>query len=256
MTNPHTGEFYIGRRKSRVSPEIDNYRGSSQTWYKLLSKEDIKSLDKEILEVFNSDEEMCLSEIDYITENIKNPLCKNSHIPGKGFYCKEHSPEVKERMKGKVLVRDEEGKVLRLDKDDERYINGILHGINKNKVIVRNKEGNSLSVDRNDERYINGDLIPVSKNMVTVINKEGKTVQVSKNDKNYLNGEYTHIAKGNTPWNKGNTPIEEYKDGVLIKVWPNLITLHEETKIPKSSIVNWINKRRNNNKGITYKYQK
>lgn len=255
MTNSNTGEFYIGRRKSKFPPEEDSYMGSSQTWYKTLSKNDIKSLNKEIIKVFDSSEEMCLSEINYISESIKNPLCRNYHIPGKGFYCKGHNPETKEKMKGKVLVRDEEGKALKIDREDERYTSGILYGINKNKVIVRNKEGKTLSVDKNDERYINGDLVPVSKDMVTVRNKEGKTVQISKKDPNYLNGEYTHIATGHTPWNKGNTPIEEYKDGILIKTWPNLITLHEETKIPKSSIVNWINKKRNNNKGITYKYQ-
>jgi hypothetical protein len=159
-------------------------------------------------------------------------------------------------MKGKVVVRDSEGKILKIDKNDERYTNGTFQGINKNKVIVRDKEGKTLSVDKNDERYIKGDLVPANKGMVTVRNKEGKIIQITKNEFNDSKEEYFHVSTGHTPSNKGNTPIEEYKDGILIKVWPNLITLHEETKIPKSSIVNWINKRRNNNKGITYKYQK
>lgn len=255
MTHPETKEFYIGRRKSKVSPELDSYRGSSQTWYKTLSKEEIEYLEKEILEIFLSMEEMCISEEKYILENIKNPLCKNYHIPGKGFYCKSHTDKTKNKLKGKVVVRKENGQILKVDKTDERYERGEVCSINRNKVIVRDKEGRSLSVDKTDERYINGDLVPISKDMVTVKNKEGNFLQINKKDPLYLNGEYIHIAKGNIPWNKGNTEIEEYKNGSLVKTWPNLITLHEETGIPKSSIVNWIKKKRNNNRGITYKYK-
>jgi hypothetical protein len=251
-----TGEFYIGRRKSKFSPELDPYMGSSKTWYRTLCKDIIKSLKKEILGVFLSEEDMCLAEIDYITNSIGNPMCKNAHIPSKGFYCKGHSDGAKEKMKGKVMVKDKLGNNLKVNKNDERYLRGDLVSINKNKIVVRDADGSFLSVDKNDERYLRGDLVSINKNKATVLNKEGKVIQVDVNDKDYQNGEYEYITKGNAPWNKGNTPIEEYKDGILIKTWDNLITLHEETKIAKSAIVSWIKSKKANRKGIEYRYKK
>jgi hypothetical protein len=102
MTNPETGEFYIGRRTSTIKPEEDiKYRGSSKIWYKTLSEDVIQNhLVKEIIEDnINSAEELNFSEIKWITENIKNPLCKNEHIPVVGFYPKgPKSEENKRRM--------------------------------------------------------------------------------------------------------------------------------------------------------------
>jgi hypothetical protein len=89
MIHPETGEFYIGSRKSKVEPNNDiNYRGSSATWYRQLSKDIIQNvLIKEILDSsISSKEDLNEAEIKWISENIKNPLCKNAHIPGLGFY--------------------------------------------------------------------------------------------------------------------------------------------------------------------------
>lgn len=102
MTHPETGEFYIGRRKSSVPPEEDKkYRGSSLRWYKLLDKNTIENvLIKEILDdTILSQEELNEAEIYWISENIKNPLCKNAHIPGKGFYTPgPRSEETKKKL--------------------------------------------------------------------------------------------------------------------------------------------------------------
>jgi hypothetical protein len=89
MTHPETGEFYIGRRTSEIQPELDSsYRGSSQKWYSSLNDDIINNvLVKEILDVdIHSDEELNVLETEYITKNIKNPLCMNAYIPGKGFH--------------------------------------------------------------------------------------------------------------------------------------------------------------------------
>jgi hypothetical protein len=86
MTHPETGEYYIGRRKSELHPFEDSYRGSSQKWYKSISIEEVNSLIKEILFECSNFEDLCELESNLIRENIKNPLCKNGYIPGKGFY--------------------------------------------------------------------------------------------------------------------------------------------------------------------------
>lgn len=102
MINPETGEFYIGRRTSNVpSYEDTKYRGSSKIWYNNLSEDTIQNLlVKEILEdSILSSEELNQAEIRWISENIKNPLCKNAHIPSIGFYPKgPKSEETKRKM--------------------------------------------------------------------------------------------------------------------------------------------------------------
>jgi hypothetical protein len=86
MIDPNTGEFYIGRRTSQKEPELDiMYRGSMVSW----SKEENFNKDILIKEILIKDiettEELEENEIKFISENIKNPLNKNKHIPSKGF---------------------------------------------------------------------------------------------------------------------------------------------------------------------------
>jgi hypothetical protein len=104
MTHPETGEFYIGRRTSNKKPSEDiSYRGSSITWYKNLNKVIINEiLIKEILvENLESQEELNEIEIKWISENIKNPLCMNAHIPNVGFYT---SGPMSEHSKKKMSI--------------------------------------------------------------------------------------------------------------------------------------------------------
>lgn len=102
MEDPNTGQYYIGRRCSIVHPKDDiKYRGSSVSWYKMLSKDTINNvLIKTIIKTdFQSFEELAEEESKLIKENIKNPLCMNSNIPGYGFYHKfPHSEETKKKI--------------------------------------------------------------------------------------------------------------------------------------------------------------
>ena len=91
MIHPNTGEYYIGRRSSKVKPELDTgYRGSSISWYRNLDENTIKKvLNKEIIRSgIETKEDLINLEIDEISKNIKNPLCKNAHIPPFTFYPK------------------------------------------------------------------------------------------------------------------------------------------------------------------------
>ena len=100
MTDPNTGEFYIGRRSSSIEPELDiTYRGSMSTWKKE------ENFDKNILikEILVKDietmEELCELEPIMIESVIKDPLNKNAHIPNKGFYIiGPRSEETKKKM--------------------------------------------------------------------------------------------------------------------------------------------------------------
>ena len=57
------------------------------------------------------------------------------------------------------MVRDKDGNVFQVDKNDHRYINGELESIFKGKVCVKDKDGNTFQVDIDDSRYINRELI-------------------------------------------------------------------------------------------------
>lgn len=85
VTLPETGEFYLGRRTCNCLPDDDiNYKGSMSAW-----KVDKSKLSKEIINTFFSSDELTNAEIEIITQNYKNPLNKNSYIPGKGFAPKD-----------------------------------------------------------------------------------------------------------------------------------------------------------------------
>lgn len=126
MTHPVTGEFYIGRRSSNLDPELDiGYRGSSIRWYKNLDQYIIKNvLIKDIIKRdIECIEKLISLENDEIVKNIDNPLCKNAHIPSKGFFSKpgyklseetkskmslnntgkKHNPETIEKIRNSIL---------------------------------------------------------------------------------------------------------------------------------------------------------
>lgn len=132
MRNPSTGQFYIGRRVSSSRPEEDtNYRGSSKTWYRNLSKDEISLLEKEILETdFEDFESLCIRENLLIETHIKNPLCMNAHIPSIGFYCKGHTDEtsktISEKLKSNSNGSGNKGKTL--SEDHKNKISNSLTG--------------------------------------------------------------------------------------------------------------------------------
>jgi len=55
-----------------------------------------------------------------------------------------------------VVVVTPSGGILVVPNDNEHYLNGTWVSIHKGKVIVKDKEGKCFSVDVNDPRYING----------------------------------------------------------------------------------------------------
>jgi len=63
-------------------------------------------------------------------------------------------------------------------------------------VIVKDKDGNIIEVSKNDSRYKNGELLHLTTGMVTVKDKDGNTMQVSKDDTRYISGELVGIRHG------------------------------------------------------------
>lgn len=100
VTDPNTNEFYIGVRSCIGASEDDiKYKGSMNAW-----KVDKTILIKEIILELPTRDEANQKEIEYITfykKHFKDKhLCKNAHIPNKGF-CMEGAKltdETKKKM--------------------------------------------------------------------------------------------------------------------------------------------------------------
>ena len=106
-----TGEFYFGSRSSKIHPSIDSYLGSMRNW-----RPDKSKLIKTIIRYdFQNREDCILSERELILEHRKDSLNRNRHIPGVGF-----------NTVGLGQYCDENGKVYRINKDDELVKNGTL----------------------------------------------------------------------------------------------------------------------------------
>lgn len=94
ITDPQTGQYYIGVRSCNCSPEDDEYMGSFYTW----KPDHHDRLEKEILKSdFETREEANEYENILIKENINDELNENYYIPKEGFsmYGSKHTEETK-----------------------------------------------------------------------------------------------------------------------------------------------------------------
>jgi len=106
-----TGEFYFGSRTSDVHPTMDKYMGSMRSW-----KPDKSKLKKIIIRLdFATREECIQQERDLIIVHRQDNLNRNGHIPGVGF-----------NTLGLGQFVDDNGRVYRINKDDELVKNGTL----------------------------------------------------------------------------------------------------------------------------------
>jgi hypothetical protein len=120
-----TGEFYIGSRSTELLPEEDSkYKGSQYYWK--LTKDQKDKLEKTIIKSdFSSRTEAVLFEGILIKENFNDPLNRNGTIPDGKYHTK-----------GKAIVKDNDGNILCVDINDERYLNGELVSINKGRKFT------------------------------------------------------------------------------------------------------------------------
>jgi macrodomain Ter protein organizer (MatP/YcbG family) len=131
LTEESTGKFYYGSRSCRCEPINDSYMGSMFTW-----KPNKKLLKKEIIKTsFISREEAVIEEAKLISENIKNPLNMNFHIPNKGFYNKSRICNNLPPKKYKMIQLDYE--VFQLLKSYAKHTNSSI--INTVQDIIKEK---------------------------------------------------------------------------------------------------------------------
>jgi hypothetical protein len=204
VTNPDTGEFYIGRRKCSLDPELDiDYKGSMSNW-----KVDKSILVKEILirdiEDMETLEEL---EIKLITENIKDPLNRNAHIPGKGFVCRGHSEETKKKLSEHFTGRP-----------NPNYPKTLSDEARKN--ISEGSKGKILSEEHKQKLSIASSNRKLTEEHKKNIGKQWETRIVSEETKKKL----SEIAKSRDPMSK------ETKDKISKSLKGKVLNLSDSEK--------------------------
>lgn len=161
--------------------------------------------------------------------------------------------------KGKIIVKDLEGRTSQVDNTDPRYLSGELVGVVKGKVTVRDSKGNTLQVDTTDTRFLSGELEHVNKRKITAKDANGNTTQVSLEDPRYLLGELVHIRKDVPPINRGLTAEQVMEIRLADKDPSSVITNEYITNVVKKSQKNKVGKipitdlRYGNGYFVTYK---
>ena len=250
IIDPINGEYYYGsrttHRRKHILPKKDiKYMGSYITWIPI----DTSRLIKKILKTtFKTREDALVAEAKLITNHIRDPLCMNKHIPGKGWH-----------NVGYFLATDIDGNRYLINKLDPRYLSGELFGINKDKVTARNKDNKIFKVDKNDYRILSGELkykpkIPRKKvidgngnmirirkddpyyikynlnrslkNTTIVKNKYGKKFRININDPRYLSGELI-------PFNSGRINVKDKNGRIFVVEKDDYRYLTGELQIPK-----------------------
>lgn len=172
ITNVLNGKIYIGAHGAKNLN--DGYMGSGKAISAALKKYGIENFKKEILKFFDSKDAMLDYEKELVTsEFIRNPLVYNMQVGGKSIWL------------GNVFVKDNEGNILQISKNDERYLNGEFKHVSFNEVTVKDKDNNTFRVRKDDPRYLSGELVFISTNMSTVKDKDGIIFRIPTNEKEF-----------------------------------------------------------------------
>ena len=186
ITNTINNKIYIGAHKT--SNLEDGYMGSGKVVKLAQEKYGIDNFVKEILFECISSEEMYTKEKEIITKDfITLNTTYNLKEGGKGGYGIK---------KGRIVVKDEFGKVFEIDSNNPDFISGKLQHITKNTVTVKDRKGNVSQVPTNSEEYLSGELEHISTDRINVRDRDGNTFAVSVNDRRYLSGELIPASKG------------------------------------------------------------
>lgn len=252
-------KYYIGCRSCDCDPMSDKYFGSSKE-IKRIIKENGNFFTKEILKIFTCRKDAINYEIELHTkfsvssnEEFYNKVKQSStgfdtsgiiFIDGVAITSDEYKiSNVKYHSKGKITLKDSEGKMHWVDVDDVRYKNGELINLTKGSMpICVNNSYENITIKeyyKNKEKYT-----PTNIGKVPVADESGNRFLISKNDERYKNKEVVSLHKGKilskdingnvkyvykdefiknnlTGINKGNISGSDNPNSKLIKIYDN-----------------------------------
>lgn len=225
ITNTVNNHFYYGIHSTDNLD--DGYMGSGVRLKNAYKKYDSENFRKEILKFFNSRNEAAIYESEIVTESlIKDESCYNIILGGE-----------KCTTLGTATVKDNDGNIYQLPKDNEKIQNGELVGVTKGFIVVKNLEGDTKFVSVNDEKYKSGELVPYASGMVRVFDKNRRCFMTSVNNEKILNGELITWSHNRILSKDKNGKCffvekndERLKNGELIPFWKgkNLSTERKE----------------------------
>lgn len=246
-TNTINNKIYVGKHSTENID--DGYLGSGKILKDAISKYGKENFTREIVEYFDSPEDVFLKEHEIVNLDFINRCdTYNLKCGGDGGF------------NGKVVAKDINGETYHVDINDPRYLSGDLVGIVKGYVTVKDCDGNTFQTTIDDPNYINGSLVHHTKNTITVKDSNGNTFRVSTHDKRYLSGELVGVTKNNkastetkkkmSNTRKGRTHSKTHKDNIrkaligktgntIGRVWMNNKT-NKRKLIKKSDIPYWV----------------
>lgn len=193
-TNIVNNKIYVGVHKSD-NIQSDQYLGSGDQLRLSIAKYGRQKFNRQILYQFGTKEEAYAMEKLIVDKQfVKRKDTYNIRLGGQGGFG---------HMQGSICVKDKQGNIFRVDKNDSRYLSGELVQITRGSVVVKDKFGNVFRIDKNDERYITGQFVSINrgqignmKNKIVVKDSDNNTLSINKNDSRFLSGQLVGVTKG------------------------------------------------------------
>lgn len=229
-TNLVNNKIYKGVHKQDFHFPVlfDGYFGSGVALKRAIEKYGEENFTRETLFVYYTPEEAYAKEAELINEEFIARKDTYNMILGGGIHY-DYSESSREKMsnahKGKINVLTEDGKNIKVYKDDPRIISGELTPITtKGMICVRDTAGNCFLTDKNDLRITTGELVSARKGMpnetikgtIPVIDSNGNTLRINPDDPRYLSGELKHFREGKTLSDESRKKISDSKIGISL----------------------------------------
>ena len=191
------GKKYIG---CHMTNDInDGYLGSGKLLKKSILKYGIQNFKRNIICFCKNEIEMLEKESEIVNEYIVNSKDYYNLQLGGGSnfsHINNNLDIYRHYFKNKVIVNDENGEKISIDKKDIKWISGELKPYNIGKILCKDKNDRALIVDENDERWLNGELVGINNDKHLVRNVRGECFIVDINDERLKNGEFVSFWLG------------------------------------------------------------
>jgi len=243
ITNKLNNKIYIGKHQTKDIN--DSYMGSGKYIKRAINKYGIENFTKEIIEFCKDKEEMDNKEKIIVNENFIK--CNNNYnlkIGGEGGFDYINKNKLSNN-KNFCNCIDENGNIIRVTTDDERWKSGKLVGMKHNRVMAKDENGNIIEVYKDDERWKSGKLVGMTKGYFCAIDKDRNKFFITKDDERYKTGLLIAESK-----NRKASEYSKQKRSEVNKnrIWISNIELRMTKFINKDDLqdyldIGWIKKR-------------
>lgn len=208
ITNLINNKIYIGCHST--NDLNDNYMGSGLHIKRAIDHYGIENFSKQIISFFDNEDEMFAAEKKIVTkEFIKENNNYNLAIGGRGgntgnYDSVSRSLKLSNSMKNKAMVKNDSGIILKVDRDDIRFVTKELVGHTSGKTVFKDINENIVFASTTDSRVLSGELVGITSGKCLMKDSNGNNLMVSKSDPRIKSGELVGITKGTTQTTESN----------------------------------------------------